>query len=262
MQGTIEADLRARTLILTISNESKRNALSRAMTENLQRQLSRADGDDAVAAVVIVGSGDKAFCSGHDLAELIERPDAAFDPVINEPFLLPRKISKPVIAAVGGAAFAGGLNLAMACDIRLASRNATFSATGARLGLLPIGGQLSTLPQLVGAGPALDMLLRSRPVDAERALQIGLVSELAHDGEALLRLALEVADTVAGTPPALNREIKRAVWTTIEDAGEAARRVEIERGEVFGHSPEARARMKKFFGPKTPDRAAVNEQPA
>lgn len=247
MQGTIETSLHDKTLVLTISNEPKRNALTRVMTDSLASELHRADSDDAVAAVVIAGSGEKAFCSGHDLTELVDRPDAAFDAAINEPFLLPRKISKPVIAAVSGAAFAGGLNLAVACDIRLAAQNAKFSATGTRLGLLPIGGQLSVLPQLIGAGPAMDMLLRSRPLDAWRAFEVGLVSEIAEDRAALLKLALDVAASLADAPSALNAEIKNAVWSSVLQVGEYARKVEVERGEVFGNSVDARVRMDAFL---------------
>ncbi|UZG60214.1 enoyl-CoA hydratase/isomerase family protein [Rhodococcus opacus] len=266
MPGTIETRLHDTTLVLTIGNEMKRKALSRDMIDSLRRHPEWAHGDALVATAGIIGSGDKAFCSGHDHIELIECPDAALEPDTNSLFLLPRNIRKPVFAAVNGPAVVGGLNLAISCDIRIASNNANFPTTGPRSGLLSIGGQLSVLPQLIGAGTAMDMLLRSRAVDAARVWDVGLVTELLEDRNALLNSALEIATALAETPPALNEEIKGAAWSTMETPGEEHRRVEVERGETStilprrargcGNSSKERQRMR----PRTKDTGMYAER--
>lgn len=246
MSGELRASLADGVLTLVIANEAKRNAMSNEMTRHLAEQLKRADRDEAVKVVLITGAGDRAFCSGHDIDELVGSPTAAFDPDINATFQAPRFIATPTIAAVNGSAYAGGLNLALSCDIRIASFEASFAATGTRLGLLPIAGQLSVLPVLVGAGPALDMLLRARPVDAVRAHELGLVSEVVPPAD-LAEVALEAARYVASSPPALNAAIKRAVWSTVEAAGRQAREVEEREAESFGRSAEAQRRLGEFL---------------
>lgn len=246
MSGELRSLLVEGVLSLVISNEARANALSRQMTEALGRELDRAEQDDEVRVIVITGAGDRAFCSGHDITELLDNPTASYDAAVNEVFQRPRLLGKPTIAAINGAAYAGGLNLALACDMRIASSTASFAATGARLALLPIGGQLSVLPALIGAGPAMDMLLRSRPIDAERALAVGLVSQVV-DAAQLNTVAMDTAAFLASTPPELNTAIKRAVWSSLDEAGRLARRVEEADAESFGRSPEAQHRLNGFL---------------
>ena len=107
------------------------------MADDLLRLLQEADGTPEVRCVVVTGAGDKAFSSGHDLTEVLGDSEAAVGPVANRAFIHPSKIAKPVIAAVNGPAYAGGFILALSCDLRVASRNATFCVAGVRIGLLP-----------------------------------------------------------------------------------------------------------------------------
>lgn len=246
MSGEVHSVLDNGVLSLVIANEARANAMTQQMTQTLSRELDRAEQDDEVRVVLISGAGDRAFCSGHDISELLDNPTSAYDPTINDVFQRPRLLPKPTIAAVNGAAYAGGLNLALACDIRIASTSASFAATGTRLALLPIGGQLSILPTLIGVGPALDMLLRARPVNAERAFGVGLVSEVV-DPAYLQEVAVEAAISIAATPPALNAAIKRASWSTLDAAGGLARHVEASDAESFGRSPEALNRLHAFL---------------
>lgn len=249
MSGQLHASSTDAVLTLTIDAESKANAMTHAMTRDLASHLERAENDDDIAVVVITGTGRHAFCSGHDITELVADPTSAYDPKINAIFQTPRHLSKPTIAAVNGAAFAGGLNLVLACDLRIASTGATFAATGARLALLPLAGQLSVLPSLAGPGIALDMLLRGRPISARRAYEIGLVSEIVEPDD-LEHVAAEAAEFIASTPSALNNAIKRAVWSTVEVAGQRAREVETGEAARFGEAPEATRRLGSFLNRK------------
>lgn len=246
MSGELHSVLANGVLSLVIANEARANAMSRQMTDALGRELDRADQDDEVRVVLISGTGDRVFCSGHDITELRGNPTAAFDVTINEVFQRPRLLRKPTIAAINGAAYAGGLNLALACDIRIASSAATFAATGTRLALLPIGGQLSVLPTLIGVGPAMDMLLRSRPIDADRAFAIGLLSQVVEPGQ-LNAVATEAATFLATTPVDLNTAIKRAVWSSLDEAGRPVRQVEVSDSEPFGRAREAQRRLDAFL---------------
>lgn len=246
MPGEVRSEMDKGVLSLVISNEARANAMTQRMTQALGHELDRAEQDDEVRVVLISGAGDRAFCSGHDITELLDNPTAAYDSTVNEVFLRPRLLRKPTIAAINGAAYAGGLNLALACDIRIASTDASFAATGTRLALLPIGGQLSVLPTLIGVGPAMDMLLRARPINADRAFAIGLVSELVEPGQ-LKEVAAEAANFIASTPPTLNAVIKCAAWSALDAAGGPARQVEISDAESFGRGREAQNRLHAFL---------------
>ena len=166
--------------ILTIDNPSKRNAFSGAMAQTLLTELDRADADPSVRAVVVTGAGG-CFSSGHDLQEVLEHPDTAGDPVANAAFSRPAEILTPVIGAVDGPAYAAGFILALNCDLRVAAPGARFCAVGAAIGLVPVGGQLSRLLDLVGYPVAYRWLATAAPFDAAEAERHGFVTEV-HDG--------------------------------------------------------------------------------
>src|SRR6185312_11724262 len=132
----IVARRNGKILILTIDNERRRNAFTHDMTARLGVLLREGDADPTVRCIVITGAGERAFSSGHDLNEMLADRDNASDDRLNEPFLLPRRISTPTIAAVNGHAHAAGLILSLACDIRVCEAHADFAAPGARIGLL------------------------------------------------------------------------------------------------------------------------------
>jgi enoyl-CoA hydratase/carnithine racemase len=135
--------------VLTIDNPRKRNAFAGTMATNLLAELDRADADPSVRAVVVTGA-DGCFSSGHDLQEVLARPETAAAPVANAAFSRPSEILTPVIGAVDGPAYAAGFILALNCDLRVATPGARFCAVGAAIGLVPVGGQLSRLLDLVG----------------------------------------------------------------------------------------------------------------
>jgi enoyl-CoA hydratase len=194
-------------LWLTVNRPDKLNSLNRQTLTEIADVIDAAGSDDAVLAVVITGSGEKAFVAGADIVELntlgpIEakefslRGQAIFNQI--------EKLTKPVIAAVNGFALGGGCELAMACHVRVASSNAVFGQPEVKLGLIPGYAGTQRLPRLVGRGRALEILVTGRNVSAEEAEDIGLVNsvcdavELTETVEALLRKILSNGPLAVG----------------------------------------------------------------
>jgi enoyl-CoA hydratase len=240
--------------VLTINRPDKRNALNAATRSELVAALDRIRDDPAVRVLVITGAGDRAFVAGADIAEFAERTPleqrAAMEGrrVFDEIASLP----KPTIAMVNGFALGGGCELAMACDLRVASRSARFGQPEIRLGLIPGGGGTQRLPRLVGAGAALRMILSGEPVDAEEAFRIGLVDVLVDAGELRAR-TMDIAGTMAAYSPVALRLAKEAVaaaWETPLGAGLALER------ELFitaFASDDRREGVRAFMDKRAPD---------
>jgi enoyl-CoA hydratase len=166
---------------ITLNRPEKLNAINHAMRRGLEAAVARVRGDAAVRAVVITGAGDRAFCAGADVTEFIGRSideqrrlDWDKPRIFEELEALPQ----PVICAINGLAYGGGCELALACDIRIASETASLGLLEIRHGLIPGGGGTQRLPRLVGVGRALQMILTGDPIPARRALEIGLVEEV------------------------------------------------------------------------------------
>ncbi|WP_078285387.1 enoyl-CoA hydratase [Mycobacteroides chelonae] len=188
-----------RICTITLNRPQARNALSKALGDEIVKAVTAADADDNVD-VMILTAADPVFCAGVDLKELGsgDRADT-LDPWWPEP-------SKPVIGAINGAAVTGGLELALACDILIASEKARFADTHARVGILPTWGLTTLLPLSVGRGLARRMSLTGDYLSAEDALRAGLVTEVvAH--EDLLPAAKRLAATIAGNNQPAVREL-------------------------------------------------------
>ncbi len=174
------------TLWIIVNRPDKLNALNQMTISELDLAITEADRDEAVHAVVISGAGNKAFVAGADIGELAtlgpveakafsRRGQAIFDRIEN--------FGKPVVAAVNGFALGGGCELAMACHLRVAARNAVFGQPEVKLGLIPGYAGTQRLPRLVGRGRGLEILLTGRNVSAEEAERIGLVNLVCDEGE-------------------------------------------------------------------------------
>jgi enoyl-CoA hydratase len=181
--------------VLTIDRPECRNAIDLATAKLLRQGFDRFEADEEARVLVLTGAGDAAFCAGFDLKSDGLDVD---DPAGPEGFtrLTP---SKPAIAAIDGYCVAGGLELALWCDLRIATANATFGCFERRWGVPLIDGGTQRLPRVVGLGRALELILTGRPVEAEEAHRIGLVNEVVPAGEHLRR-ALELAERLAGFP--------------------------------------------------------------
>ncbi|QEC47060.1 enoyl-CoA hydratase [Baekduia soli] len=185
----LETATHGRALLVTLNRPQQRNALSAELLAALHATLRAADADDAVDVVVVTGA-DPAFCGGVDTGELAR---TGVMPEYTSPLPV---IGKPLIGAVNGAAVTGGLELAMMCDLLVASERARFADTHARLGFLPGWGQSARLPRAVGDRRAAEMLLTGRFVEAPEALAIGLVNAVVPHDE-LLDRALAMAAAIS-----------------------------------------------------------------
>lgn len=182
MSVSIANDGAIRTV--TIDRPACRNAVDPATADALRQAFVDVEADDSVAVAVLTGAGGH-FCAGFDLRAVGSGEDR-YDPEGVGPMGPTRMLlSKPVIAAVEGYAVAGGLELALWCDLRVASRSAIFGVFCRRWGVPLIDGGTVRLPRIVGQGRALDMILTGRPVDAAEAVAIGLANRLAPEGGAL-----------------------------------------------------------------------------
>jgi enoyl-CoA hydratase/carnithine racemase len=190
-------------LVLRLARPERRNALDQAMLDGLRTSLEAAATDDATHAVVLTGEG-AAFCAGADLARFESELDGRtfrFDShrltALTE---LIERIEKPVVAAVNGAAVGFGVQLALACDLRIGAQTARFLFSEGRIGLLPSHGGVARLVKLVGLARARDLLLAGREVSAARAHELGLLTEVAPDDQLLERARALAQDALRRAP--------------------------------------------------------------
>ena len=206
--------------LLTINRPEKMNAISQELTAELSLLLDDIENDDELRVIVITGAGDKAFVAGADINELVDR-DARLGRRVSrerqEIFSRIENLHVPVIAAVNGYALGGGLELALACSIRICSEKAQFGAPEVKLGIIPGDGGTQRLPRLVGQGRAMEMIITGDFIDAQEAYRIGLVNKV-FPPEKLKEEAMELAKKIASRPPLAVRYAKEAVNRSQEDS--------------------------------------------
>ena len=218
---TIHYTLERHVAVVTLDRPQALNALDVASLKALRAALARARDDDAVRAIVLTGAGERAFCVGADLkntlpptqsygAAYVKSLDQAADQGIYVRLLdlSDLKLWKPLIAAINGHCLGGGLELALQCDLRVAAANASFGLTEATVASIPAVNGIQSLLKAVPSAIAMKMLLTGSKVDANFALQSGLVSDLAPAGGAL-DTALALAERIAGNGPLAVQMIKR-----------------------------------------------------
>jgi len=189
--------------VITVNRPDKLNALNQSVIEELHSCFKSVQDDANIRVAIITGSGEKAFVAGADIKQFTELTAATavnFAKRGQEVFNLIEQLGKPVIAAVNGFALGGGCELALACHIRIASSNAKFGQPEVKLGLIPGYGGTQRLPRVVGLGIATELILTGEMISADRALQIGLVSNVV-ESDALLDTALKLAETIAANAP-------------------------------------------------------------
>lgn len=207
----VHYEARGSVRVITIDRPDAANAIDPETNADLRRAWEQFVQDDDARVAVLTGVGDKVFSAGADLKALdpeARRRGETPPPlgVITRDFDMP----KPTIAAINGAAFGGGLEMALACDLRIAADNAKLALSEARWAVLPGAGGTQRLPRLVPSGVALEMLYTAQPIDAQRAYEVGLVNRVVPRGD-VLSTALDIAEQIAGNGPLAVRAAKRAV---------------------------------------------------
>lgn len=217
----IDYEVRGPLGLITLNRPDKLNAVSLGMLDELHLAVDVALADDQVRVIGFTGAGEKAFAAGSDLAEVVDRDlKKALEPIVQGLAEKLERAIKVTIAAVNGICFGGGLEVALGCDLRVASRNARFATPEGKLGIIPGGGATQRLPRLVGRAWALEMLIMGEPIDAEQALNIGLITRLVDPAELLPELQ-RMAEHVAEFAPLVPQFMKAMVNYGMEGSSSA-----------------------------------------
>lgn len=217
---SIDFERKGAVALVTINRPDAMNSLDVDHDRALAEAWKTFEADATLLVAILTGAGGKSFCSGGDLKTYMPwRRDIALrgseSAVSFGGMTLVDEITKPVIAAVQGHCIAGGLELAMACDIRICTADSRFGLAEVRWGVLPGGGGTQRLPRLVPVGCALEMILTGETIDAERAERIGLVNRIV-GADVLLDTAFKIAERIAANGPMAVKAAKRAVLLGLE----------------------------------------------
>lgn len=239
-----------RVRILTLNRPEQRNALNAALRTELILCLQEAENNDAVGAIVLTGAGS-AFAAGADLAELAARTTEQQHAFLQPPHIysIAETLRKPIIAALNGHALGAGLELATACDLRIASRTAKLGQPEIALALIPGGGGTQRLVRLVGPGNAARLVLTGDAMAADEAYRVGLIDQVAEPGD-LMGCAIAVAQRMAQQDPGALAAAKRALWAATNMSYEEGLSFEIEQFLVQHASEESRRRVAEFLARK------------
>jgi enoyl-CoA hydratase len=226
MSDVLLVEREGRVAILTINRPDKLNALNNEVRDAAMAALAELEGDDSVGVVVITGAGEKSFIAGADIAEFEGRSPFDQRHAMRSPrvFDVMASFPKPVIAMINGFCLGGGCELAMSCDLRVASETARFGQPEINLGLIPGGGGTQRMPRLTGTGQAMRLMLTGDMIPAAEAKEIGLV-EIVVPAAELRAKTLELAQKIAAKSPLTLRIAKEAV--------RAAERLPLEDGITY-----------------------------
>jgi enoyl-CoA hydratase len=197
-EAAVLAERRGSLLLITLNRPQARNAVNRAMAADLAARLDELDADPALSVGVLTGNG-RGFCAGMDLKAFVAGEDVWID---GRGFagIVERPARKPLIAAVEGFAVAGGLEVALACDLLVAARGALLGLPEVKRALVATGGGLRRLPERLSLGVAMELALTGEPITAERGHDLGIVNRVSEPGEAL-NDAIQLAETIAQNGP-------------------------------------------------------------
>jgi E-phenylitaconyl-CoA hydratase len=250
--ATVELTIEERIAVVRLNRPEAMNSVDPEMRKLLHSTWERIATDDNIRVAIITGAGEKAFCTGSDLKKTPPTTDSFARQLFGEAntgaITAGLSTDKPLIAAVNGYAMGGGLELALACDIRICSSNAQFALSEVKVGSLPGSGGTQRLPRTVPLTDAMLMLLTGDRVDAQEALRIGLVSRVVAPPE-LMAAARDIAGRIAANAPLSVRAVKRLVRQGLDMP--LAHAADVER-YAFGvlYSSEDRAEGRKAFAEK------------
>jgi enoyl-CoA hydratase/carnithine racemase len=245
VKSTVSFEVNDSIAIVTIMRPEVRNAVNRETADTLANLFRRFEADDSLRVAILTGAGG-CFCAGADLAAVADGTGNRVDAEGDGPLGCTRMLlDKPVIAAVEGFAVAGGLELALWCDLRVAARNAVFGVYCRRFGVPLIDGGTVRLPRLIGMSHALDLILTGRGVSGNEALGMGLANRLVEPGEAL-DAAREMARQLAAFPQHCMRSDRRSAYEAWTLPFAEALANEYRRGLTTIQSGETRAGAERF----------------
>lgn len=249
---TVNYEVRDGVGVVTLDRPAKLNAVTTEMSRELFDVVaSVAAGEDGVRALVVTGAGTRSFSVGSDIGEVDDYADPWTFRNRRDYCDALRALRVPVVAAVNGFAFGGGLELALSADIRLASRTASFAAAEIKLGWIGGGGVTALLTTSLSASDAALLLLTGDPVDAEEALRMGLVSRL-HDPADLRDAAVDLASTIAARPPVAAQSAKANLLAARSMGLEAAIQYEREMQAICMGTQDAAEGRKAFSEKRAP----------
>jgi enoyl-CoA hydratase/carnithine racemase len=236
---------------ITLNRPEKRNALNEALLKALDEALIAVDHDKEIRALIIRGNG-ASFCSGLDLAEA-DRLEGGHSPVgIERVFRRLENVAVPTIAAVQGPALAGGCELALHCDLRLAAEDLRMGMTVARVGLLVPYDFIRKLIEIIGAANTSLMLYTAEPVDARRALAMGMVHEVVPNAK-LDEAAVTLAQKVAVNAPLSLRTMKKSLRRSMSESNDAYHEDILEMGRMVRASRDAKEGIRAFLEKRKPN---------
>jgi len=212
----LEIETSDQIAIITINRPAKHNAISLKTLDEFHEVLENFENDSSIKVIVITGKGEKAFASGSDLEEVKNRNlKKALQPLVQGLAAKLEKMSKPSIAAINGFCMGGGLEVALGCDLRVATPSSKFATPEGKIGIIPGGGATQRLPRLIGRGWAMEMLLMGEIFDAKKALEIGLITRLV-ESEQLMETVLNMGKKIASYAPLVPQFMKTMVHSGME----------------------------------------------
>ncbi|KPN15011.1 enoyl-CoA hydratase [Bacillus australimaris] len=204
--------------IMTLNRPEQANSLSTAMLEEINQIIQEINHDESIRCLLITGAGTNVFCAGADLKErrlMTEAEAKAAVLSIQQTFIEIEAISVPVIAVMNGHALGGGLELALACDLRIARAGARLGLPETGLAIIPGAGGTQRLPRLIGLGKAKELIFTGTPLQAEEAIQIGLIEHISL-ADTLMNDALSLAKQIAKNGPLAIKEAKKAIQLSLD----------------------------------------------
>ena len=263
--AVVELEREGHVAVITLNRPEARNALNPEVLVRLWHAWQVVDGDDDLRVAIITGAGDKAFCAGADLGQLIPLTTGAREPadefdeaVVADPTLGRRAMlrdwtpSKPVIAAVNGHAIAGGCEIVQGTDIRVAAESARFGVQEVKWGLYPLGGSSVRLPRQLPEAVAMELLLTGDLLDAATCLRFGFVNHVVAQDE-VLATALDIAAKIAANGPLAVRAIKAGARAAMGLPEAEAMEVELKWGGPVFRTQDAVEGPRAFMEKRAPD---------
>jgi E-phenylitaconyl-CoA hydratase len=247
---TLLYEKEARVVIITLNRPETLNALDQQTYQEFSEACLQFRDDPEAWVAIITGSGDKAFCAGADLKKSIP---LLLDGNLEIPPSIRRglRVYKPFIAAVNGIAAGGGLEITLACDIRIASESATFTVAEPKLGLMPGQGCTQRLPRIIGLAGAAEMMFMAKTIDAHEAFRIGLVNAVVPHKE-LKETALEWAQAIARNGPLAIKSIKKALTEGFDLPLDKGLELEDSLVKALVSSEDVREGLTAFMEKRTP----------